>query len=183
MGLLINGTVSSIRTYNYSIKRFEPYNITVYVNTDAVNWKKVNFHFWSNINVKTDWPGTPITQTKMIDGKKWYYKDFTITQKDGSISFVFCEPDATGKKAKTQSLDITGVNSTIFVKVGPGMSGGKYVVTNVTKEVNTGIDQPIIENTGKNVNNAWYTLSGMKMNQKPNQAGIYIHHGKKVVIK
>lgn len=183
VGLLINGTVSGIRTYNYSIKRFEPYNITVYVNTDAVNWKKVNFHFWSNINVKTDWPGTPITQTKMIDGKKWYYKDFTITQKDGSIGFVFCEPDATGKKAKTQSLDITGVNSTIFVKVGPGMSGGKYVVTNVTKEVNTGIDQPIIENTGKNVNNAWYTLSGMKMNQKPNQAGIYIHHGKKVVIK
>lgn len=183
VGLLINGTVSGIRTYNYSIKRFEPYNITVYVNTDAVNWKKVNFYYWGNTDDKPEWPGTPITQTKMIDGKNWYYKDFTITQKDGSIGFVFCEPDATGKKAKTQSLDITGVNSTIFVKVGPGMSGGKYVVTNVTKEVNTGIDQPIIENTGKNVNNAWYTLSGMKMNQKPNQAGIYIHHGKKVVIK
>lgn len=183
VGLLINGTVSGIRTYNYSIKRFEPYNITVYVNTDAVNWKKVNFYYWGNTDDKPEWPGTPITQTKMIDGKNWYYKDFTITQKDGSIGFVFCEPDATGKKEKTQSLDITGVNSTIFVKVGPGMSGGKYVVTNVTKEVNTGIDQPIIENTGKNVNNAWYTLSGMKMNQKPNQAGIYIHHGKKVVIK
>lgn len=183
VGLLINGTVSGIRTYNYSIKRFEPYNITVYVNTDAVNWKKVNFHFWSNINVKTDWPGTPITQTKMIDGKNWYYKDFTITQKDGMLSFVFCEPDATGKGAKTQSLDFKGVNSTVFIKVGPEKDGGKYVVTNVTKEVNTGIDQPIIENTGKNVNNAWYTLSGMKMNQKPNQAGIYIHHGKKVVIK
>lgn len=183
VGLLINGTVSGIRTYNYSIKRFEPYNITVYVNTDAVNWKKVNFYYWGNTDDKPEWPGTPITQTKIIDGKNWYYKDFTITQKDGSIGFVFCEPDATGKKAKTQSLDITGVNSTIFVKVGPGMSGGKYVVTNITKEVNTGIDQPIIENTGKNVNNAWYTLSGMKMNQKPNQAGIYIHHGKKVVIK
>ena len=183
VGLLINGTVSGIRTYNYSIKRFEPYNITVYVNTDAVNWTKVNFHFWSNINVKTDWPGTPITQTKMIDGKNWYYKDFTITQKDGMLSFVFCEPDATGKGAKTQSLDFKGVNSTVFIKVGPEKDSGKYVVTNVTKEVNTGIDQPIIENTGKNVNNAWYTLSGMKMNQKPNQAGIYIHHGKKVVIK
>lgn len=186
VGLLINDKVSGIRTYNYSIKSFEPYNITVYVNTDNANWKKVNFHIWSSMTgfkEGTKWPGVNITQTKMIDGKNWYYKDFTITQKDGSISFVFCEPDATGKKAKTQSLDITGVNSTIFVKVGPGMSGGKYVVTNVTKEVNTGIDQPIIENTGKNVNNAWYTLSGMKMNQKPNQAGIYIHHGKKVVIK
>lgn len=183
VGLLINGTVSGIRTYNYSIKRFEPYNITVYVNTDAVNWKKVNFHIWSNINVKTDWPGTTITQTKMIDGKNWYYKDFTITQKDGMLNFVFCEPNDAGTKEKSQSLDITGINSTVFIKVGPEKSGGKYVVTNVTKEVNTGIDQPITENTGKNVNNAWYTLSGMKMNQKPNQAGIYIHHGKKVVIK
>ena len=184
VGLLINGTVSGIRTYNYSIKRFEPYNITVYVNTDDTGWKKVNFHFWSNMTgVETDWPGTTITQTKMIDGKNWYYKDFTITQKDGMINFVFCEPNDAGTKEKSQSLDITGINSTVFIKVGPEKSGGKYVVTNVTKEVNTGIDQPIIEHTGKNVNNAWYTLSGMKMNQKPNQAGIYIHHGKKVVIK
>lgn len=81
VGLLINGTVSGIRTYNYSIKRFEPYNITVYVNTDAVNWKKVNFYYWGNTDDKPEWPGTPITQTKMIDGKNWYYKDFTITQK------------------------------------------------------------------------------------------------------
>ena len=184
VGLLINGTVSGIRTYNYSIKRFEPYNITVYVNTDDTGWKKVNFHFWSNMTgVKTDWPGTTITQTKMIDGKNWYYKEFTITQKDGVVNFVFCEPNDAGTKEKSQSLDITGVNSTTFIKVGPNKESGKYVVKNVTKEVNTGIDQPITENTGKNVNNAWYTLSGMKMNQKPNQAGIYIHHGKKVVIK
>ena len=184
VGLLINGTVSGIRTYNYSIKRFEPYNITVYVNTDDTGWKKVNFHFWSNMTgVKTDWPGTTITQTKMIDGKNWYYKEFTITQKDGVVSFAFCEPNDAGTKEKSQSLDITGVNSTTFIKVGPNKENGKYVVKNVTKEVNTGIDQPITENTGKNVNNAWYTLSGMKMNQKPNQAGIYIHHGKKIVIK
>lgn len=183
VGLLINGTVSGIRTYNYSIKRFEPYNITVYVNTDDTGWKKVNFYYWSNTDDKPEWPGTPITQTKMIDGKNWYYKDFTITQKDGMLNFVFCEPNDAGTKEKSQSLDITGINSTVFIKVGPEKSGGKYIVTNVTKEVNTGIDQPIIENTGKNVNNAWYTLSGMKMNQKPNQAGIYIHHGKKVVIK
>lgn len=184
VGLLINGTVSGIRTYNYSIKRFEPYNITVYVNTDGTDWKKVNFHFWSNMTgVETVWPGVNITQTKMIDGKNWYYKDFTITQKGGMLNFVFCEPNDAGTKEKSQSLDITGINSTVFIKVGPEKSGGKYVVTNVTKEVNTGIDQPITENTSKNVNNAWYTLSGMKMNQKPNQAGIYIHHGKKVVIK
>ena len=184
VGLLINGTVSGIRTYNYSIKRFEPYNITVYVNTDGTDWKKVNFHIWSNMTgVKTVWPGTTITQTKMIDGKNWYYKEFTITQKDGVVNFVFCEPNTAGTGAKTQSLDITGVNSTTFIKVGPGKDRGMYVVKNVTKDIDTGIDLPITENAGSYTDHAWYTLSGMKMNQKPNQAGIYIHHGKKVVIK
>lgn len=186
VGLLINGAVSGIRTYSYSIKVFEPYGITVYVNTDDTNWQKVNFHIWSNMaNFKdgTSWPGTNITQTKTIDGKNWYYKNFTITQKNGLVNFVFCEPDATGKAANSQSLDFTGVNSTIFVKVGPGKSNGKYVVTNVTKDIDTDIDLTITENTDSNTNNAWYTLSGMKMNQKPNQAGIYIHQGKKVVIK
>ncbi|MQP11162.1 alpha-amylase [Prevotella copri] len=187
VGLLINGTVSGIRTYNYSIKSFEPYNITVYVNTDDTNWKKVNFHIWSSMTdftEGTEWPGVNITQTKTIDNKNWYYKEFTITQKGGLINFVFCEPNAAGTAAKTQSVDFIGVNSTIFVKVGPNKnSKGQYIVTDVTKDIDTGIDLPITENTGKNVNNAWYTLSGMKMNQKPNQAGIYIHHGKKVVIK
>lgn len=186
VGLLINGTVSGIRTYNYSIKSFEPNNITVYVNTDATGWKKVNFHIWSSMTgftEGTDWPGVNITQTKTIDNLNWYYKEFTITQKDGVINFVFCEPDATGKKAITQSLDFTGVNSTVFVKVGPNKSSDKYIVTDVTKDIDTGIDLPITENAGSYTDHAWYTLSGMKMNQKPNQAGIYIHHGKKVVIK
>ena len=62
-------------------------------------------------------------------------------------------------------------------------SKGQYIVTDVTKDIDTGIDLPITENAGSYTDRAWYTLSGMKMNQKPNQAGIYIHHGKKVVIK
>ena len=184
VGLLINGNVSGIRTYNYSIKAFEPYDITVYVNTDNTNWQKVNFYFWSTMTgFSTNWPGVNVTQTKVIDNKKWYYKDFTINQKGGVVNIVVCEPDATGKKEKSQSHDITGVNSTIFVKVGPNKSNGKYDVTNVTKDINTGIDLPITENASSYTDHAWYTLSGMKINQKPNQAGIYIHHGKKVVIK
>lgn len=148
VGLLINGTVSGIRTYNYSIKRFEPYNITVYVNTDAVNWKKVNFHFWSNINVKTDWPGTPITQTKMIDGKTGTIKTSPLPRKTEcsalfSVSPMLQErvrkPNRSTLKASTQPS-----SSRLVLK-----RRWKYVVTNVTKEVNTGIDQPIIENTGK----------------------------------
>lgn len=29
---------------------------------------------------------------------------------------------------------------------------------------------------------AWYSLSGMRLNGKPAQRGLYIHQGKKVVI-
>lgn len=187
VGLLINGTVSGIRTYNYSIKSFEPYNITVYVNTDNTNWQKVNFHIWSSMTdftEATEWPGVNITQTKTIDNKNWYYKEFTITQKDGLINFVFCEPNTAGTAAKTQSVDFTGVNSTIFVKVGPNKnSKGQYVVTNVTKDINTGIDLPITENAGSYTDHAWYTLSGMKLGKKPAESGVYIHQGKKVIIR
>lgn len=34
-----------------------------------------------------------------------------------------------------------------------------------------------------NADNGWYTISGAKMSAKPNAAGIYIHQGKKIVIK
>ena len=34
-----------------------------------------------------------------------------------------------------------------------------------------------------NSNNAWYTLDGRKLNGKPTAKGVYIHEGKKRVIK
>ncbi|MBR3456030.1 MAG: hypothetical protein IKH26_11990 [Bacteroidaceae bacterium] len=41
-----------------------------------------------------------------------------------------------------------------------------------------------INNDGKKLNDdAWYTLSGMRLNQQPASQGLYIHNGKKVMIK
>ena len=31
-------------------------------------------------------------------------------------------------------------------------------------------------------NGAWYTLDGVKVNEKPTAKGLYIHHGKKVIV-
>ena len=61
---------------------------------------------------------------------------------------------------------------------------GKYInaVRTATVGESTGIT-PVIVNGNAAKANAWYTLSGMKMMQKPTEAGIYIHNGKKVVIK
>lgn len=43
---------------------------------------------------------------------------------------------------------------------------------------------PIVTSDAKgNTDNAWYNLNGVKMRQKPTQADIYIHQGKKVVVK
>jgi hypothetical protein len=30
---------------------------------------------------------------------------------------------------------------------------------------------------------AWYTLDGRKLDAKPTKRGVYIHHGKKIVVK
>ncbi len=62
---------------------------------------------------------------------------------------------------------------------------GKYinaVRTDLLSDA-TGINAVVDKENAKNVDNAWYTLSGLKLNQKPKAAGLYIHQGKKYVIK
>ncbi len=196
VGLLTSGTVTGISTREYSLVTpapFEPYTITVYVNDDQVNWSNCYFHsFDSKSNTATSWPGKQITATKEINGKKWYYQVYDIKEAEDAISFVFNE-GKTGKDPATgedvvneQTVDVEDVDQTAYFEIenDPQSTEGKkcYSVKDVTEEMTTGIaDAPIVEKESKD--NAWYTLSGMKMNKKPSQAGIYIHQGKKVVIK
>ena len=181
VGLLINGTVTGIRTYNYTVKAFEPYTITVYANADQVtNWgSAMYFYAWNTSGEFTDkWPGTAVTATKMLNGKKWYYMDFKIKSKDAIVNVVFNQG-----KGKKQTVDLNAGNSTKYYEITTTMSDGKYTCEDVTAIwAPTGITgTPTISNT--TTDNAWYTLSGMKMMQKPNQPGIYIHQGKKQIIK
>ena len=182
VGLLINGTVTGIRTYNYTIKAFEPYTITVYANADQVtNWgSTMYFYAWNTSGELTEkWPGTAVTATKTLNGKKWYYMDFKIKSKDAIVNVIFNQG-----KNKKQTEDLKAVNSTKFYEITTTMSKGQYTCKDVTADMpTTGITAaPTIDNTASK-DNAWYTLSGMKMMQKPNQPGIYIHQGKKQVIK
>ena len=184
VGLLINGTVTGIRTYNYTVKAFEPYTITVYANADQVtNWgSAMYFYAWNSSETFTQgWPGTAVTATKTLNGKKWYYMDFKIKSKDAIVNIIFNQGNGTGKK---QTVDLNAGNSTKFYEITTTMSNGKYTCKDVTAIwAPTGITgTPTISNT-TTTDNAWYTLSGMKMMQKPNQPGIYIHQGKKQVIK
>ena len=181
VGLLSNGTVTGIRTYNYTIKAFEPYTITVYANADQVtNWgSTMYFYAWNTSGELTEkWPGTAVTATKTLNGKKWYYMDFKIKSKDAIVNIIFNQG-----KNKKQTEDLKAVNSTKFYEITPKQSDGKYTCEDVTAIwAPTGITgTPTISNT--TTDNAWYTLSGMKLGKKPAESGVYIHQGKKVIIR
>lgn len=181
VGLLSNGTVTGIRTYNYTIKAFEPYTITVYANADQVtNWGSVMyFYAWNTSGELTEkWPGTAVTATKTLNGKKWYYMDFKIKSKDAIVNIIFNQG-----KDKKQSVDMNAGNSTKFYEITTAQSNGKYTCKDVTATwPPTGITgTPTINNT--TTDNAWYTLSGMKLSKKPAESGVYIHQGKKVIIR
>ena len=182
VGLLSNGTVTGIRTYNYTVKAFEPYTITVYANADQVtNWgSTMYFYAWNTSGELTEkWPGTAVTATKTLNGKKWYYMDFKIKSKDAIVNIIFNQG-----KNKKQTEDLKAVNSTKFYEITTTMSKGQYTCKDVTADMpTTGITgTPTISNT-TTTDNAWYTLSGMKMGKKPAKNGIYIHQGKKVIIR
>lgn len=181
VGLLSNGTVTGIRTYNYTIKAFEPYTITVYANADQVtNWGSVMyFYAWNTSGELTEkWPGTAVTATKTLNGKKWYYMDFKIKSKDAIVNIIFNQG-----KGKKQTLDLNAGNSTKYYEITTAQSDGKYTCKDVTAIWGpTGITgTPTINNT--TTDNAWYTLSGMKLSKKPAESGVYIHQGKKVIIR
>lgn len=181
VGLLINGTVTGIRTYNYTVKAFEPYTITVYANADQVTkWgSAMYFYAWNASEEFTEkWPGTAVTATKTLNGKKWYYMDFKIKSKDAIVNIIFNQG-----KGKKQTVDLNAGNSTKYYEITTTMSNGKYTCKDVTAIwAPTGITgTPTIGNT--TTDNAWYTLSGMKLGKKPAESGVYIHQGKKVIIR
>ena len=190
VGLLIDGIVSGVLTRTYKIEKpaaFDPYDITVYANANKVGWTSgINFWAWcdspnENLTATNKWPGDKVTQCKEIEGKKWYYKTYKIKSKDYKVSFVF----STGTGGTPQTVDFTDINKDTYLEVlNEKNNKGYYKIKDVTADMpTTGItDAPVIDKE-TSTNNAWYTLSGMKMMKKPSQAGIYIHQGKKVIIK
>lgn len=187
VGLLIDGVVSGVLTRTYKVEKpaaFEPYDITVYANADKVGWTG-GFNFWAwcdspneNLTVSGKWPGDKVTQSKEIEGKKWFYQTYKIKSKSYMVSFVF----STGT-GSPQTVNFANINKDTYLEIQNEKDGAKYKIKDVTANMpSTGISHPIIDNNAQN-DPSWYTLSGMKMIEKPNQAGIYIHQGKKVIIK
>ena len=136
VGLLINGAVSGIITRNYEMDDtpFEPYEITVFLKDPTVapnNWTQVNYFSWDDTSSPNGgWPGEKITQTKLVNGVKFYYDTYTIKSKDYYVNFVFNQGGSTASSHQTE--DVTFVNQTSFFEV--ITQTNKYQVKNVTDE-------------------------------------------------
>ena len=63
---------------------------------------------------------------------------------------------------------------------GSGWAAAKGISIFDPEEETTGVTTVTADKTDAD---AWYTLDGVKLGAKPNKAGIYIHGGKKVVVK
>ena len=181
VGLLKSGAVSSIITRNYSIvppTPFEPYKATVYLKDPK--WTSLYFWCWDsdgkNLSGGT-WPGKTPTDYKMINGEKWYYQTVDITKRGYYFNIIFNQG-----KDKPQSEDLEDITQDTYYEVTKvtGTAGTCVEVKDVTDTM-TGIADITVDKPSTG-NNAYYTLSGVRV-AKPTQPGIYIHNGRKVVVK
>ncbi len=193
VGLLISGSVSGIIERNYTIKKnnFEPKTITVYcrVVDGVTGWTSMNYWTWSDFGhapTNTSWPGDRITDTKQVDGKTWYYKDFTLTSEDDYVNFVFSNGNGS-----PQSVDVENVNATkFFVIRNEKNAQGHYLIDDVSSASSVECINTVTDNQSSPLN--VYTTDGRLLRRLPAGTsesdalnslprGMYIVNGKKLV--
>ncbi len=123
------------------------------------------------------WPGVTCTKVGTAHNGnavwKWTFKESdkkAATGGNEGIIFNNAQNASDEKKVQTDDLD--------FQNTGYYTLNGMW--KNVLKEV-TGIQA--ITTTHSNTDTQWYNLNGSRFSEKPTRKGIYIHQGKKVVIR
>jgi alpha-amylase len=186
IGLLVDGKVKSIITRKYVIKPFVAHKAVVYLKDP--NWSTdVYFYSWANDGKNTqllgNWPGTAISDTKEIDGVKWYYHEFDVNTENYSFNIIFNQGNG-----KTQTVDIGPLSEDTYYEIGDVVNG-KFTVNNITETV-TGII-PVKNLVGSDSVVKVYTLDGRLVKTSPNNAdalsglakGIYIVNKKKFIVR
>ncbi|HEY9543507.1 alpha-amylase family glycosyl hydrolase [Prevotella sp.] len=182
-GLLINGVVSAIDSRTYQFSRFDPYDIKVYVNAEAAGSKwtaaneGVNYWTWggdgSHQPQHTSWPGDKVSTQEKVDGKLWISKTFRINSPTDCVNFVFSVGSGT-----PQTVNLENVRKTTFVNIGSSTDnqGHHQLTTTVPTAINH------VTTTEPTAQKGWFTLQGVRIG-KPTTNGIYIHDGRKIVIR
>ncbi len=127
-GLLVGGAVTGVITRHYTITNFQPYDITVYVNTDNAGWTNVNFWTWGGDGThgaaNSNWPGDKVSTTVSVGGKNWYAKTYHINSSTDFVNFVFST-----NSGSPQTIDIENITQDTFFYISTTLQGGKNTVT------------------------------------------------------
>lgn len=145
------------------------------------NWKgDITCWAWDKSGNYTGgtWPGSKCEKVGTTsDGKdvwKWTWNGSYVKEKSASASTTASLPTDiifTNKKANSNS----GAQ-TLNMK----FNNGNYYGDNVTYGNATGIS---VVKANAQTDESWYTIGGTRLSGKPTQKGLYIHQGKKAVVK
>ena len=76
-----------------------------------------------------------------------------------------------------------GANKAFYIYEGNEAGGAKELTITIDDGKGGATGIKVIGNDTQNTDNRWYTPQGVLLNGKPDKHGIYIHNGKKVIIK
>lgn len=148
---------------------------------ESSNWKgDITCWAWDKSGNYTGgtWPGSKCEKVGMTsDGKnvwKWTWNSNYVKDKTAPASTTASLPTGiifTNKKAGSDSGAQT---------LNMAFKNGNYYGDNVTYGNATGIS--VIKANAQG-GDSWYNISGSRLSSKPTQKGVYIHQGKKVVVK
>lgn len=148
---------------------------------ESSNWKgDITCWAWDKSGNYTGgtWPGSKCEKVgTTFDGKnvwKWTWNSNYVKDKTAPASTTASLPTGiifTNKKAGSDSGAQT---------LNMQFKNGNYYGDNVTYGNVTGIS---VIKANAQTGDSWYTMSGTRMASKPTQKGVYIHQGKKAVVK
>ena len=130
--------------------------VMVFFDNSTANLADVYCYIYDGTKAAQEWPGLKMSLDNETEynGKKGYY-----------------------------TVEVPAAFVTGYFVINNGQNGS--VLTGETVYVNgqaSSIENTVLQEVQKAEDNAWYTLTGMRIG-KPAQPGLYIHNGKKVIIR
>lgn len=175
IGLLMDGKVVGTIARHYTIEPFVEHKITIYVQRPKA-WTSVNMYVWDkdNTQLNGNWPGRTLTASKTFSGERWYYKEFTMKDADYFINVVL-----NTSSGSQQTIDLQGIRRDRYFRITTKSFGSKFVVDDVTEEMETGIETPLARpaSTTENV----YDLLGRLTPWHTRKGKIVVKGGRKVM--
>lgn len=189
VGLLVNNSVTSVISRNYTLKEDHPEDFIIPAFC-TVGENEVCAFFeapinWTNTIACWAWCDTPSDNFTFSQRQNWPGVDCVKigTADNGNDVWKW-----TWDGTKEKNSSATQPAKIIFSNAGtpqtadlPFQNGGYYDKDGLKGVVTTGIDQ-VISYKLQVTSQGWYTLDGRKMMVKPAKKGVYIHNGKAVVI-